>query len=157
MIYGGKPRSLFPEISDKKCLQHSFDNWMIPNIRYHPFLPPAPSFPGLMLQLGVADDREHKTDGILRVVIQWGTNSFEYVGQYELMQLGQIYTEEWKAQPVMVFWFLCVDFIWMTEQFLQGEKTMVEGHGGWSIVEGNRCSCLPQEAIMDRSFCSYDQ
>ena len=101
-IYGGK-MSFTPKPSAEKLASHGFDHWMIPNMEFHPFLPPQPGWPGLMLRL---DDEleEWQPEGgkAFRVVIKKEPNLLEYVGQYEMVRLSDIAEDEWKKQPAKV-------------------------------------------------------
>jgi hypothetical protein len=102
IIYGGK-HSLTPKISSEKLASHGFDHWLTPNMDYHPFLPAQPGWPGLMLR---SDDEleewcpEEGTE--FRVVIRREPRFLEYVGQYEMVRLGDITGDEWKRQPPKV-------------------------------------------------------
>lgn len=88
-----------PKVSSQKFAIHGFGDWMGPNIEQHPFLPARPGWPGLILQLD--DNREEwQPEGgdTFRVVLRKEPNSVEYVGQYEMVRLGDITGDEWKKQ-----------------------------------------------------------
>lgn len=110
-IYGGK-LSLTPKISPEKLANHGFDHWFTPNSDFHPFLPARPGWPGLMLR---SDDEleEWSPEGgtEFRVVIKRDPRFVEYVGQYEMVRLGDITGDEWKQQPVKVTVPMCTDSI----------------------------------------------
>lgn len=98
-IYGGKP-GLTPKIRPERLEDHSFDHWMIPNLDFHPFLPPRPGWPGLILRLNDGFEEwcpEEGTD--FRVVIKREPRSMEYVGQYQMVRLNDVTPDEWKSQP----------------------------------------------------------
>ena len=102
IIYGGK-LGLIPKISPERLAAHGFNHWMTPNMDFHPFLPPQPGWPGLMLR---SDDEleEWLPEGgtEFRVVIKREPQFLEYVGQYEMVRLGDITGDEWKKQPPKV-------------------------------------------------------
>lgn len=50
-IYGVEDFSLTPKIAPKNLAEHGLNHWMVPNIDLHPYLPPQPGWPGLMLRL----------------------------------------------------------------------------------------------------------
>ena len=91
--------SLTPEVNPESLSKHSFRHWMVLNVEFHPLLPPHPGWPGLMIQL---DDEleEWQPEGgsEFRVIIKKDPRSIEYVGQYELVRLGDITSDEWKKQ-----------------------------------------------------------
>jgi len=102
VIYGGK-LGLTPKIGPEKLATHGFDHWMTPNMEFHPFLPAKPGWPGLMLR---SDDEleEWQPEGgtEFRVVIKREPRFLEYIGQYEMMRLGDITGDEWKQQTAKV-------------------------------------------------------
>lgn len=101
--YGGKPKHIFPKITRNKLGSHGFDDWMTPDPELHPFLPPSPGFPGLVLFADGDDEIDRHMKKRFRVVIQRDPTHFEYVGQYALEDLGEVSPEEWKSQPKAVF------------------------------------------------------
>lgn len=106
-IYGGK-YSLTPKISEKKLKEHGFDHLMIAKSDNHPFLPPQPGWPGLMLRLD--DDKDsYRPDGgtEFRVVVKLEPHFLEYVGQYVMVRLDDIRWLEWKKQPAKVSTSTC--------------------------------------------------
>ena len=151
ILYGGKSGQLFPRISDPRLVSHGFDHWMIPNSQYHPFLPPSPGWPGLMLRSKGVDDWKPKVDGGFRVIIKREPSFFEYVGQYEMINLGNVSVEEWKAQPAMVFGTPRIDRA-HTDLSTQGESEVVTGCGGWTVMESNYRSHLPEGVSQERAF-----
>jgi len=110
ILYGGKSGQIFPSISNQRLQDHGFDNWMIPNVQYHPFLPPFPGWPGLMIRSKGIGDWQSEVDGGFRVIIKREPNFFEYVGQYEMINLGKVSGEEWKSQPTTVCVICCIDY-----------------------------------------------
>jgi hypothetical protein len=101
-IYGGGP-GIAPKISTEKLAKHGYDGWFLPNVEFHPFLPARPGWPGLILRLD--DDLEgwEPDQGTeFRVVIRKEPHFLEYVGQYEMVRLGDIDGEEWRQQPTKV-------------------------------------------------------
>ena len=56
-----------------------------------------------MLRSKEVDDWKPDPDGGFRIIIRRERDFFEYVGQYEMVNLGNLSTEEWKAQPTTVF------------------------------------------------------
>ena len=102
VIYGGK-LGLTPKIAPEKVAKHGFDHFMTPNMDFHPFLPPRPGWPGLMLRSD-EDLEEWRPEGgaEFRVVIRRDPRFIEYVGQYEMVRLGDITGDEWKRQPAKV-------------------------------------------------------
>jgi hypothetical protein len=105
--YGGKPNRLFPKISNNKFQEHGFDHWMTPDPNHHPFLPPSPGWPGLVV-FADGDQRIEREmrNRLFRVVIQRSPGHFEYAGQYELKSLGRVSPGEWNSQADAVFLFL---------------------------------------------------
>ena len=101
-IYGGRLGPT-PKIAPEKLASHGFDHWMTPKMEFHPFLPPRPGWPGLMFR---PDDEceewcpEGGTE--FRVVLKREPRFIEYVGQYEMVRLGDITGDEWKQQPAKV-------------------------------------------------------
>lgn len=101
-IYG-VGSGLAPRVSPDKLAKHKFDNWMIPNMDFHPFLPPQPGWPGFVLQLDDQIEEWRPEEGSeFRVVIKKEPRCVEYLGQYEMVRLGDITGEEWKRQPAKV-------------------------------------------------------
>lgn len=101
-IYGGK-NSFTPKIKPEKLANHGFDHWMTPNPEFHPFLPARPGWPGLMLRLDDELEEWFPEAGTeFRVVIRRESRFLEYVGQYEMVRLGDITGDEWKRQPPKV-------------------------------------------------------
>jgi hypothetical protein len=101
-IYGGK-LGFTPKISLEKLASHGFNHWMTPNMEFHPFLPPRPGWPGLMLRSD--DDLEEwgPEEGTeFRVVVKLEPRFLEYIGQYEMVRLGDVTGDEWKEQPAKV-------------------------------------------------------
>ena len=95
--------SLTPKIAPEKLANHGFDNWMTPNMRFHPFLPARPGWPGLMLRSD--DELEEWCPGegtAFRVVVRREPHFIEYIGHYEMVRLGDITGDEWKRQPAKV-------------------------------------------------------
>ena len=99
----GVGTGLTPKVSPDKLAKHGFQDWMIPNMDCHPFLPAQPGWPGLMLQ--VNDDLEEwepEEGREFRVIIKKEPRFVEYVGQYEMLRLSDITGDEWRQQPVKV-------------------------------------------------------
>lgn len=151
VLYGGKSGQLFPKMSDPKFNNHGFDNWMIPNVQYHPFLPPLPGWPGLILRSKGVSDWKPEAGGGFRVVAKREPNFFEYVGQYEMVNLGTVSAEEWKIQPRKVLGIFCLDRA-RTELSVQGEGKVASGRGGRSAVESGCCPRLLEEAFREKAF-----
>jgi len=102
IIYGGK-LGFTPKIRPEKLATHGFDHFMTPNIEFHPFLPAKPGWPGLMLRSDDELEEWRPEEGKeFRVVIRREPRFLEYVGQYEMMRLGEITGDEWKQQPTKV-------------------------------------------------------
>ena len=102
IIYGGK-LSLTPKIIPEKLAVHGFDHWLTPNMNFHPFLPARPGWPGLMLRSDEELEEWCPEGGsAFRVVLRRDPNSIEYIGQYEMVRLGDITGDEWKRQPTRV-------------------------------------------------------
>ena len=77
---------------------------MTPNMEVHPFLPARPGWPGLMLRSDDELEEWRPEEGTeFRVVIKREPQFLEYVGQYEMVRLGDITVDEWKEQPAKVF------------------------------------------------------
>ena len=128
--YGGK-LGFIPKIPPEKLAIHGFDHWMIPNMEYHPFLPAQPGWPGLMLRSD--DDLEEwgpEGGSEFRVVIKREPQFLEYVGQYEMVRLGDITGDEWKKQPAKVF---NPTWIKPTSQTFNG---LLKVKNGWTRVLG---------------------
>lgn len=101
--YGGK-LGFTPKISSEKLANHGFNHWMTPNMEVHPFLPARPGWPGLMLRSDDELEEWRPEEGTeFRVVIKREPQFLEYVGQYEMVRLGDITVDEWKEQPAKVF------------------------------------------------------
>lgn len=110
-IYGGK-NGLTPKIASEKLVTHGFDHWMTPNIDFHPFLPARPGWPGLMLRPDDELEEWQPDEGTeFRVVVKREPRYLEYVGQYEMMRLGDITGDEWKQQPAKVSTPTRTDFV----------------------------------------------
>lgn len=76
---------------------------MTPNMEFYPALPAKPGWPGLMLRLCNELEEWRPSEGNeFRVVIRKEQDFIEYVGQYEMVRLGDITGEEWKQQPAKV-------------------------------------------------------
>lgn len=106
-IYG-VGAGLTPKVSPDELAKHGFQDWMIPNMECHPFLPARPGWPGLLLQLN--DDLEvWEPEGgrEFRVVIRKEPRFVEYVGQYEMLRLSDITGDEWRQQPAKVRIHIC--------------------------------------------------
>ena len=101
-IYGGGP-GIAPKLSAKNLAKHSYDSWLLPNVDFHPFLPARPGWPGLIFQLD-DDLEEWKPDKgtEFRVIVKKEPHFLEYVGQYEMLRLGDVCGEQWKKQPTEV-------------------------------------------------------
>jgi len=98
-IYGGN-LGLTPKIAPERLIAHTFNHWMILNMDFQPFLPAKLGWPGLILQL----DNKHRElcpEGgtEFRVVIKHEPWFLEYVGQYKMVRLKNITTDQWKQQP----------------------------------------------------------
>ena len=101
-IYGGTS-GLTPTIAPQRLTKHGFNHWMVPGADTHPFLPPRPGWPGLMLRLDDGAEYWRPEEGTqFRVVIKCGGPSLEYVGQYEMVRLGDIARDRWEQQPAEV-------------------------------------------------------
>ena len=101
-IYGGK-LGITPKITPELLANHGFDHWMTPNMDFHPFLPARPGWPGLILQLDDELEEWCPDEGTeFRVVIKREPRFVEYVGQYEMVRLGDITGDEWKRQSAKV-------------------------------------------------------
>ena len=101
-IYGGGP-GITPRIAPERLVKHGFDGWMTPNMEYNPFLPARPGWPGLLLRLDDELEEWKPTDGTsFRLVIRKEPQFVEYLGQYEVVRLGDITGVEWNRQPVKV-------------------------------------------------------
>lgn len=101
-IYGGK-LGITPKITPELLANHGFDHWMTPNMDFHPFLPARPGWPGLILQLDDELEEWCPDEGTeFRVVIKREPRFVEYVGQYEMVRLGDITGDEWKRQSPKV-------------------------------------------------------
>lgn len=101
-VYGGK-LGLLPKISADKLRVHGFDHWLTPNIEYYPSLPARPGWPGIMLRLGDGAEEWRPEKGTeFRVVTRKAEKYFEYLGQYEMINLGDITGDEWKEQSAKV-------------------------------------------------------
>jgi len=74
---------------------------MTPNTKFYPALPAQPGWPGLMLRLDNELEGEWGPEGgtDFRVVVRKDPRFIEYLGQYEMMRLGDITGGEWKRQP----------------------------------------------------------
>jgi len=101
-IYGGSRYLLTPDISARRLAKHGFNHWMIPNMESHPYLPPRPGWPGLMLRSDDGHEEwQHKVNEF-RVVVERESQFFDYIGQYEMVRLGEITVDEWKQQSAEV-------------------------------------------------------
>ena len=101
-IYGGG-HSLTPKISPRRLANHGFNHWMVPSAESHPYLPPRPGWPGLMLQSDEELEEWRPEKGTeFRVVVKRKFQSLEYIGQYEMVRLGDITGDEWKQQSAEV-------------------------------------------------------
>ena len=97
-IYGGKA-GLVPKISSKKLETHGFDHWLTPNLEFHPFLPAQPGWPGLIFRLDEdIEEWRPKEGNEFRVVVRKEQHCYEYIGQYEMVRLDDITSDEWEQQ-----------------------------------------------------------
>ena len=100
--YGGQ-LGLTPKISSQKLKVHGFDHWMTPNLEFYPCLPAQPGWPGFMLRMGNEFEEWRPEGGTdFRVVIPKDSRFIEYIGQYEMVRLGDITGDEWRRQPAKV-------------------------------------------------------
>jgi hypothetical protein len=83
--------------------EHNFVGWMIPQIEIHPFLPLQPGWPGLLLQIDNQVEAWTPEEGAeFRVVTEKVPQFVEYLGQYEMIRLGDLTGDDWKRQPAKV-------------------------------------------------------
>ena len=130
MIYGGK-FGLTPKISAEKLGKHGFDHWMVPKMDFHPFLPPQPGWPGLMLRLDDEVEEWRPDEGTeFRVVIKCEPHFLEYVGQYEMVRLDDITGDEWKKQPPKVSTPTCTILFYTLNNSSKVKKRWTQVLGG---------------------------
>lgn len=101
---------IIPTVIAKEHAKQKFGGWMVPNMNFHPFLPPQPGWPGLMLRLGGRLEEWTPDEGTeFRVVVKKEPCFVEYLGQYEMVRLSDITGDEWKRQPAKVVISVCAE------------------------------------------------
>jgi len=129
-IYGGK-MGMTPKISPEKLASHGFDHWMVPNMDFHPFLPARPGWPGLMLRPDDELEEWEPEEGTqFRVVIKREPRFFEYVGQYEMVRLGDITGDEWKKQTAKVSTLMCANSVQISNYSFKVKNRWTQVLGG---------------------------
>jgi len=99
----GVSGSLTPKVGPKSLAMHGFNHWMVPKVDTHPYLPPKPGFPGIILQSDEGLEAWRPEDGTaFRVVVRREAGLFEYIGQYEMLRLGDVREDEWKEPSAEV-------------------------------------------------------
>lgn len=130
VMYGGKLGLTF-KIAPEKIASHGFDHWMVPNMDFHPFLPAQPGWPGLMLRSDDELEEWEPEEGTeFRVVMKRDPQFLEYVGQYEMVRLNDITTDEWKEQPAKVFTQTLLELIKMFNGSSKVKKRWAQVIGG---------------------------
>ncbi|KDQ52049.1 hypothetical protein JAAARDRAFT_184640 [Jaapia argillacea MUCL 33604] len=91
-LFGGNPQKTFPEVASERVQQHGYDNFMMLNCNYNPEAPKYPGSPGLFYSPR-AETRPEQ-----RVFVGIKPKEFGYKGQYELVEVDSLTSDEFTSQ-----------------------------------------------------------
>jgi hypothetical protein len=103
--YGGNGVATFPTIAKEFLDIHGLDDWMFPNLQWNPHGPEIPGYAGLFFEVEGVINPRNDSDSVYRVIVRLHKGpQWQYVGQYVLINVPSLTSDEWKAQSLQVIY-----------------------------------------------------